>query len=43
VDPTADAVESQRRLTEAIATMVAINSAYAIVMRHNYKVARNQR
>ena len=27
----------------AIATLVAINSAYAMVLHHNYRVARNQR
>ena len=34
---------AKRNKVAAIATMVAINSAYAMVVRHNYKVARNQR
>jgi hypothetical protein len=34
---------AKRNKVAAIATMVAINSAYAFVISHNYKVARNQR
>ncbi len=34
---------ARRNRIAAIATVVAINSAYAMVMRHNYRVARRQR
>jgi hypothetical protein len=34
---------AKRNKVAAIATMIAINSAYAFVVNHNYKVARNQR
>lgn len=34
---------AKRNKIAAIATMVAVNTAYAFVISHNYKVARNQR
>jgi hypothetical protein len=34
---------SKRNKVAAVATLVAINSAYAMVVRHNYRVARQLR